>query len=512
MGNEPRFNGKWDFRRKEPGFDDTSSDDPDSNSTRDPIIQNPNPVLDSDQIDRGTNTVTTAQPAKTRKRKSKKDETKPEKAKQVRRRKPKAVPAEENKNKEETVTGMDGVGMFMETLLNDLTASRVKLMDWMKNELCGSSDQNVASQPPLKKRAVAAQRSVKRRTKKKEEEEKSKPDENGQEMNKPNENGQEMVQNGGDLDCNPGALDRFLNSGQGDLSRNYFQQQVEGQQALVVQTEQTKMENLKNEAVKSQKSIVLAIQAPILSQRQKKIREAKSNKNRSSMVEINGSETQKDLNFMTPYAPQLSSSSSMQSLPQLPSSLFPSSSQENNYLASNTNFQLRQPVAQIQDLTEYQTGVIEGQGFGNSLFHNNGYSNGYFSGFPAAFQPNLYADSYNFPAQVNPAASSQQRDNSYSFPEQVNPVASSQQRDNNSYNFPAQVNPATSLQQRDNNSYNFPAQVNPATSSQQRDNNNMVGDLRMASGAITFSGNRFPEADIGNGFNGLSNYRTSSGR
>lgn len=454
MGNEPGFNGKWDFRRKEHGFDDSSSDDPDSKSTQDPIIQNPNFVLDSDQIDIGTRIVTSEQPAKTRKRKSKKNENKPEKAKQVRRRKPKAVPAEETKNKEETVTGMDGIGIFMETLLNDLTASRETLMDWMKNELCGSPDQNVASQPPPKKRAVAAQRSVKKKTKKKEEEEKreskkqSKPVENGQEMNKPNVNGQEMVHSGGDA----GSSDRFLNSGQGGLAGYYFQRQQEGQQALVAQSEQTEMENMKNEAVKSQKSIVLAIKAPTLSERQRK---ANNKKNRSSMVERTGYETQNDINFVTPYAPKLSSSSSLQSLPQLPSSLlFPSSGQEISSLASKTNFQLSQPVAQMPDLSEYQTGVIEGQGFGNSQFPINGYSNGYFSGYPSAFQPNPYTDSYNFPAPVD-----------------------------------------------------------PATSSQQRDNNNMFGDLRMPDGAITFSGNRFPEANIGNGGNnGLPDYRTSSGR
>lgn len=517
MGDEPRFSEKWDFRRKENDFEDSSSDDPDSNSTQDPIIHNPN--LEPKQMDTGTKTVTREQPAKTRKRRSKKDEIKPEKVKQVRRRKPKTVCVEDNKKKEEkTVMGMDGVGMFMETLLDDLTASRERLMDWMKTELCGAPDENVASRPPLKKRGVAAvatPKSVKKRMtkkkkeevekmKKKEEEEKketekqSKPGESGlemyipeeksseiahngrdldctagpldrflesgQEMNTPKEKSPEIAQNGGGFDCNGRPLDRFLQSGQGGLGRNYFQQQQEGQGALVAQTE---MDYSKNETVKSQKSIVLAIQAPNVSKKLKKTSEANTNKNRSSMVERAGPEMQKDHNFVTPFASQLSSSSSLQSFP-VPSSLFPkmsspsllqsfpeppslfaSSSQGITPLASNTNFQMRQPVAQTPDLSEFQTGVTGGQGFENSMFHNNGY----FSGFSAAFQPNLMAGGYNFPAQLN-----------------------------------------------------------SATSSQQRDDNNMFGGLMMAGGAIRFSGNRFPEVEVSNCNNGLSDYRTSSGR
>lgn len=514
MGDEPRFSEKWDFRRKENEFEDSSSDDPDSNSTQDPIIHNPNVLLASTQIDNGPKTVTREEPVKTRKRRSKKDESKPEKAKQVRRRKPKIVCAEENKKKEKMGTGIAGVGMFMDTLLDDLTASRERLMDWMKMELYGASDENVASQPSLKKRgvaAVAAQRSMKKRMtkkkkeeeekmKKKEEEEKkesakqSKLGESGQEMNTHEEKSSEMThsgqdldcnagpldrflesgqntpkeispaiaQNGGDFDCNAGSLDRILKSGQGGLGRNYFQQLQEDQEALVTQTE---MENLKNETVKSPKSIVLAIQAPNLSKKQKKTSEANTNRNRSSMVERTGPETQKDHDFGIPYASQLSSSSSLQSFPvssslfpnlssssllqsfPVPSSLFPSSSQGITPLASNTNFQLRQPVAQTPDLSEFQTGVTGGQGFENSLFHNNGYF-----GFPTAFQPNLLAGGYNFPPQLN-----------------------------------------------------------SANSSQQRDDNNMFGGLRMAGGAIRFSGNRFPEAEVGNCINGLSDYITSSG-
>lgn len=451
MGDEPKFSEKWDFRRKEHSFDDSSSDDPDSNSTRDPI--NPNLGLGSNQINNGTKTVTTEQPAKTRKRRSKKDESKPEKAKQVRRRKPKTVCEEENKKKEETVMPMDDVGMFMKTLIGDLTASRESLMDWMKTELCGS-DQNVASRPPLKKRAVAAvaaQRSGKKRMpKKKESEKQGKPDENGQEMNKPKETNPEIAQNGGDLFCNAGPLDRFLQNRQGGLGRNYFQQQQEGLEGIVAQTE---MENEKSATVKNQKSIVLAIKAPKLSQQQKKTREANTNKNTSSMVERTRSETQKDHNFVIPIAPNRSSSPSLQSFPIGSSlnSFFPSSSQGITSLASNNNFQLRQPpvVSQIPDLSEFQTGFTGGQGFGNSMFHNNGY----FSGFPAAFQPNLIAGGYNYPTQMS-----------------------------------------------------------PATSSQQRDNNNMFGGLRVAGGAIRFSGGRVPESEVGNGINGLSNYRTSSGR
>ncbi|XP_010436858.1 PREDICTED: stress response protein NST1-like [Camelina sativa] len=501
----------------------------DSNSTQDPIIHNPNVLLDSSQIDNGPKTVTREEPVKTRKRRSKKDESKPEKPKQVRRRKPKTVSAEENKKKEEmgTVsaeenkkkeemgTGMDGVGMFMETLLDDLTASRERLMDWVKTELYGASDENVASRPPLKKRgvaaAVAAKRPVKKRMtkKKKEEEEKMKkkeeeeresekqrkPSEHSQEMNTPEEKISEIAPNGRDLDCiarpldrfleggegmytpkektpeialnggecgsNAGLLDRFLKGGPGGFGRNYFQQLQEDQEALVTQTE---MENSKNETVKSQKSIVLAIQAPNLSKKQKKTSEANTNKNRSSMVERTGQETQTDHNFGTPFASQLSSSSSLQSfpvfsslfpklssqslLPSFPvsSSLFPFSSQGVTPLASNTNFELRQPVAQTPDLSEFQTGV---QGFENSMFHNNGY----FSGFPAAFQPHLLAGGYNFPQQLN-----------------------------------------------------------SATSSQQREDNNMFGGLRMAGGAIRYSGNRVPEAEVGNCINGFSEYRTSSGR
>ncbi|XP_019091738.1 PREDICTED: uncharacterized protein DDB_G0290301 [Camelina sativa] len=537
MGDEPRFSEKWDFRRKENDFEDSSSDEPDSNSTQDPIIHNPNVLLDSSQIDNGPKTVTREEPVKARKRRSKKDESKPEKPKQVGRRKPKTVsaeenkkkeetgtvPAEENKKKEEIGTGMDGVGMFMETLLDDLTASRERLMDWVKTELYGASDENIASRPPLKKRgvaAVAAQRPVKKRMtkkkkdeeekmkkkeeeekmKKKEEEEKEnekqrKPSERSQEMNTPEEknseialNGRdlyciprpldgfleggqgmytptektpEIAQNGGDYGSNARLLDRFLKGGQGGLGRNYFQQLQEDEEALVTQTE---MENSKNETVKSQKSIVLAIQAPNLSKKQKKTSEAKTNKNRSSVVERTGQETQTDHNFGTRFASQLSSSSSLQSFPvssslfpklssqsllpsfPVPSSLFPFSSQGITTLASNTNFELRHPVAQAPDLSEFQTGV---QGFENSMFHNNGY----FSGFPAAFQPHLLAGGYNFPQQLN-----------------------------------------------------------SATSSQQRDDNNMFGGLRMAGGAIRYSGNRVPEAEVGNCINGFSEYRTSSGR
>ncbi|KAG7604510.1 hypothetical protein AtNW77_Chr5g0123751 [Arabidopsis thaliana] len=515
MGDEPRFSEKWDFRRKENDFEDSSSDDPDSNSTQHPIIHNPN--LESNQIDNGTKTVTREQPVKTRKRRSKKDETKPEKVKQVRKRKPKTVCVEDNKKKDETVMGTDGVGTFMETLLDELTASRERLMDWVKTELCGAPNENVASRPPPNKRgvaAVAAKRPVKKRMtkKKKEEEEKmkkkeeeetkesekqSKPGESGlemyipeeksseiahngrdrecnagpldrliasgQEMNTPKEKSPEIAQNGGSFDCNGGPLDRFLHSGQSGLGRNYFQQQQESQEALVAQTE---MDNSKNETVKGQKSIVLAIQAPNLSKKLKKTSEANTNKNRSSIVEITGPEMQKDHNFGTPFAsqlsssslqsfpvhsslfPKLSSSSLLQSFP-VPSSLFPSSSQGITPSASNTNFQMRQPVAQTPDLSEFQTGVTGGQGFENSLFHNNGY----FSGFPAAFQSNLMAGGYNFPAQLN-----------------------------------------------------------SATSSQQRDDNNMFGGLMMAGGAIRFSGNRFPEAEVSNCNNGLSDYRTSSGR
>lgn len=282
-------------------------------------------------------------------------------------------------------------------------------------------------------------------------------------MNTPKEKSPEIAQNGGSFDCNGGPLDRFLHSGQSGLGRNYFQQQQESQEALVAQTE---MDNSKNETVKGQKSIVLAIQAPNLSKKLKKTSEANTNKNRSSIVEITGPEMQKDHNFGTPFAsqlsssslqsfpvhsslfPKLSSSSLLQSFP-VPSSLFPSSSQGITPSASNTNFQMRQPVAQTPDLSEFQTGVTGGQGFENSLLHNNGY----FSGFPAAFQSNLMAGGYNFPAQLN-----------------------------------------------------------SATSSQQRDDNNMFGGLMMAGGAIRFSGNRFPEAEVSNCNNGLSDYRTSPGR
>ncbi|EOA18139.1 hypothetical protein CARUB_v10006602mg [Capsella rubella] len=517
MGDEPKFREKWDFRRKENDFEDSSSDDPDSNSTQDPIIHNPNVLLDSSQIDNGPKPVTRDEPVKTRKRRSKKDESKPEKAKQVRRRKPKIVSAEETKKKEGLGTGMDDVGIFMETLLDDLTASRERLMDWMKTELYGASVENVASRPPLKKggvAAVGAQRPVKKRMtkKKKEEEEKMKkkeeeakesekqsnpresshamntPDEKiseidpsgrnleriarpldrfvvgGQGMNTPKAKTLEIAQKGGHCDSNAGLLDRFLKGGQGGLGRNYFPQLQEDQGALVMQTE---MENSKNETMKSQKSIVLAIQAPNLSKKQKKTSEANTNKNRSSTVERTEPETQKDHNFGTPFASQLSSSSSLQSFPvssslfpklssqsllpsfPVPSSLFPFSSQGISPLVSNANFELRQPVVQTPDLSEFQTGVTGVQEFENSLFHNNGY----FSGYPAAFQPNLLSGGYNFPQQLN-----------------------------------------------------------SVTSSQQRDDNNMLEGLRMAGGAIRYSGNRVPETEVGDYTNGLSDYRTSSGR
>ncbi|ESQ46817.1 hypothetical protein EUTSA_v10027749mg [Eutrema salsugineum] len=457
----PRFREKWDFRRQENNFDDSSSDDPDSTSTQDPLIHNPNLVLDSNQIDSGAKTVTKPeqkQPVKTRKRMTrKKDESKPEKAKQVRRRKPKTVCAEDTKKKEETVLEKeDDIGMFMKTLLDDLTASRESLMDWMKTELHGSSDQNVMSRPPPKKRAVAsvaAQRSVKKRgPKKKESEKQSKPEELCQAMNKPIVESSEIAQNGGsqvqELDYNAGPLEMFLKSGQGSLDGNYYQQQEQVQRGIVAQTE---MVNEKNATVTNPKSVVLAIQAPQLSQKQKKTRDANTIKNRSSMT---GSETQKKGdNFVTPSAQKLSPSPSLQSFPVGSSSLnsfFPSSSQGTTSFASDNNFQLRQPpVNPIHDLSDLQTGFTGGQGFGNSLLHNNGY----FSGFPAAFQPNLIGSSYNFPTQVN-----------------------------------------------------------PATSSQQRDNNNMFGGLRMAGEAISFSGGRFPESEVGDSNNGFSDHRTSSGR
>ncbi|KAJ4902566.1 Uncharacterized protein Rs2_16517 [Raphanus sativus] len=448
MGDEPRFSEKWEFRRQENNFDDdSSSDDPDSYSTHEPNIHNTNPVLDSNQLDNGTKTVTTTteQPVKTRKRRSKKDESKPEKAKQVRRRKPKTVCAEENNKetvienkKEETV--VDEVGMFMKTLLDDLTATRESLMDWMNTELNGPLDQNVVSRPPPKKRAVASAK--KRRTKKKGEEEENqrKHEEICQEMNKTKEKSSEVVQNGGDqaqqLDYDVGPLDIILRSGH-----------EQGQQGIVAQTE---IENAT--AMNEKKSVVLAIEAPKVRQRQKKTREANTIKNRS--------ETKKDDNFAIPYVPQLSSSPLLQSFP-VGSSLFPSSSQGVACSASN-NYQPMQPpiVPQFSDLFEFQTGFTGGQGFGNALFHNNGY----FSGFPAASQSNLMA-------QLNHTTYSQQRDNSNTF---------------------------------------GGLQMNPTTYSQQRDNNNMFGELQMVGGAIhPYSGNRF---EVSNGNNSLSSYRTSSGR
>ncbi|CAH2080172.1 unnamed protein product [Thlaspi arvense] len=350
---------------------------------------------------------------------------------QVRRRKPKAVCAEDPKKKEETVMETDDVGMFMKTLLDELTASRESLMDWMKAELHGPPDQNVVSRPPLKKRAVAAvasQRSVKKKGEE-EIERQSKPDEICQEMNKPNGKSSEIAKNGGDqvqqLHYNAGPLNMFLKSvqdGQGGLGRDYFQQQEQIE---------------KNATVTKQKSVVLAIKAPkLLSQKQKKTREANTIKNRASMVERTGSETQKDDYF----APQLSLSPSLQSFPvgSSSNSLFLPSGQGITTFPSDNNFQRRRsPATQIPDLSEFQTGATGGQGFGNSLFHNNGY----FSGFPAAFQPNLMASSYNFPAQVNPAASSQ-----------------------------------------------------------QRDDNNMFGGRRMAGGATRYSGGRFPESQLGDGY------------
>ncbi|KAF8053642.1 hypothetical protein N665_1388s0009 [Sinapis alba] len=445
MGDEPRFSEKWDFRRQENNFDDdSSSDHPDSYSTHEPIIDNTNPVLDSNQLDNGTKTVTTEQPVKTRKRKSKKDESKPGKAKQVRRRKPKPVCAEENtkkaetvknENKEERVVETDEVGMFMKTLLDDLTASRESFMDWMNTELNGSSDQNVVSRPPPKKRAVALVSVKKRRTHKKgeEEEKQRKQEEICLEMNKPKEKSSDIAQNGGDqaqqLDYDAGPLDMFLRSGHDGLGRNYFKQQEHAQQGIVAQTE------IENVTVMNKKSVVLAIEAPKLRQRQKKTKEANTIKNIS--------ETKKDDNFAIPYVPQLSSSPLLQSFP---------------------------------------TGFTGGQGFGNSLFHNNGY----FYGFPPPSQPNLMA--------------------------QVNPTTSSQQRDNNNMFGGLQMNPTTNSQQRDNNNMFGGLQMNPTTYSQQRENNNMFGELQMAVGAIPYSGSRFHESKVSNGNNSLSNYRTSSGR
>ncbi|KAF3583056.1 hypothetical protein DY000_02033805 [Brassica cretica] len=449
MGDEPRFSEKWDFRRQENNFDDdSSSDDPDSYSTPEPIIHNTDPVLDSNQLDNGTKAASREQPVKTRKRKSKKDESKPEKAKQVRKRKPKTVCAEENTKKEETVMETDEVGMFMKTLLDDLTASRESLMNWMNTELNGPSDQHVVSRPPPKKRAAAAGPAKKRRKKTKGQEEESekqrKQDEICQRMNKPKEKGSEVVENGGDqaqqLDYDVGTLDMFLRSGH-----------EQGQQGIVAQTE---IENAT--AINEKKSVVLAIEAPKLRQRQKKTREANTIKNRS--------ETKKDDNFAIPYVPQLSSSPTLQSFP-VGSSLFPSSSQGVTSLASNNNYQPMQPpvVPQFSDLYEFQTGFTGGQGYDKSSpFHNNGY----FSGFPAASQPNLMA----------------------------------------------QVNHTTYSQQRDNNDMFGGLQMNPTTYSQQRDNNNMFGELQMAVGAIPYSGIRFHESEVGNGNNSLSNYRTSSGR
>ncbi|KAG2307863.1 hypothetical protein Bca4012_083161 [Brassica carinata] len=475
MGNEPRFSEKWDFRRQENNCDDSSSDDPDSYSTHEPIIHSTNPVLDSNQLDNGTKTVTTEQPVKTRKRRSKNDESKPEKAKQVRKRKPKTACAEENTKKAETVKNekkeetvmesMDDVGMFMKTLLDDLTASRESLMDWMNTELNGSSDQNVVSRPPPKKRAVAAVSAKKRRTKKKGEEEKESEKQRKQGERK----SAEVVQSGGDqaqqLNYNAGPLDMFLRSGHDGLGRNYFKQQEQGQQGIVAQTE------IENATVTEKKSVVLAIEAPTLRQRQKKTREANTIKSRS--------ETKKDDNFAIPYVPQLSSSPLLQSFP-VGSSL---SSQGVTCLASN-NYQPMQPpvVPHFSDLSEFQRGFTGGQGFGNSLFHNNGY----FSGFPAASQPNLMA--------------------------QVNHTTYSQQRDNNNTFGGLQMNPTTYSQQKDDNNMSRGLQMNPTTYSQQRDNNNTFGELQMAGGAIPYSGSRFYESEVSNGNNSLSNYRTSLGR
>ncbi|KAJ0260653.1 Stress response NST1-like protein [Hirschfeldia incana] len=465
MVDEPRFSEKWDFRRQENNYDDdSSSDDPDSNSTHEPIIHNTNPVLHSNQLDNGTETVTTTeQPVKTRKRRSKKDDSKPEKAKQVRRRKPKTVCAEENTKKEETVMETDEVGMFMKTLLDDLTASRESLMDWMNTELCGSADQNVVSRPPPKKRAVAAVSVKKRRPKKKGEEEKETEKQRKQgeiclEMNKTKEKSSEVVQNGGDqaqeLDYDVGPLDTILRSGH-----------EQGQQDITAQTE------IENATEMNNKSVVLAIAAPKLRQRQKKTREGNTIKNIS--------ETKRDDNFAIPYVPQLSSSPLFQSFP-VGSPLFTSSSQGVACLASNNNYQPMQPpvVPQFSELSEFQTGFTGGQGFGNSLFHNDGY----FSGFPAASQPDLA---------------------------QVNHTTYSQQRDNNNMFGGLPMNPTTYSQQRDSNNTFGGLQMNPTTYSQQRDDNNMFGELQMAGGAIPYSGSRF---EVSNGNNSLSNYRTSSGR
>ncbi|CAH8381860.1 unnamed protein product [Eruca vesicaria subsp. sativa] len=437
MGDEPRFSEKWDFRRQENNFDDSSSDDPDSY---------PNPVLDSNHLDNGTKTVTGGQPVKSRKRRSKNDESKPEKAKHIRRRKPNInVCAEEKKKKEETVMETDDVGIFMKTLLDDLTASRESLMGWMNTELNGSSDQSVVSRPPPKKRAVAAGSVKKRRRKKKGEEEEGEK-QRKRDMNKPKEKSSEVVQNGGDqvqqLDYNAGPLDMF--------ERNYRKQEEQGQQGIVAQTE------IENATAMNKKSVVLAIEAPKVRQRQKKTRGAKTIKNIS--------ETKKDDHFAIPYVPQLSSSPTLQSFP-VGSSLCPSSSQGVTSLASNNNYQPMQPpvVPQFSDLYEFQTGFTRGQGYEkSSLFQNNGY----FSCFPAASQPNLMA----------------------------------------------QVNHTTYSQQRDNNNMFGGLQMNPTTYSQQRDNNNMFGELQMAGAAIPYSDSRFHESEVDKGNNRLSNYRTGSGR
>ncbi|CAN8272854.1 unnamed protein product [Cochlearia groenlandica] len=412
---EAMFSDKWDFRRKDNNFDDSSSDDdPHSNLPHDLIaIHNPNLVLESNQIhDVGTTTILTSeqQPSKTRKKRIKKDdESKPEKPIQVRTRKPKPVSEQENKKKEEMDDDTDDVGLFMKTLLDDLTASRQSLMVWVKTELYGS-DQTLVTQPPFKKRAVKKRMAKKKKV---EEEKQSKPEENCPEMNnKPKDKSPEIAHNGGgdqvlELDCNAGPLDRFLKSGGSGLGRNYFhhhhQQQQQGQEVIVAQTE------IENETVKNQKSIVLAIKAPNLSESQKKTREANTIKNRES-------KTQKDDSFVIPFTPNLSSTQSLYSTP-LGNSWFPSSSSTTSRqlvipsLASkNNNFQLRQPpapslVPQIHDISEFQT---QGHVFGSSLFQNN---NAYFSGFPGAFPSNLISSGYSFPTQVNHASTSQQRDN-----------------------------------------------------------------------------------------------------
>ncbi|XP_010533672.1 PREDICTED: transcription initiation factor TFIID subunit 3 [Tarenaya hassleriana] len=508
MEDQSRFNEKWDFRRKEDSFDDSSSDNSDSNSSQEPVPKKHKLVSQSqaEATPKSTTSgVSRKQPARSQEGRSKNEQNSPGKGKETNDARKKPVHGKgEGKQKEATGVPkagnlvIDGVASFMDTLLDDLKASREGLLGWMKGEMSQSDEKGKREENQPRKRT--AKRSVRKKKmmmnlvpegerdknlhveeENKREEEQSKPEEKATEeknveVETDNLPGKAQEQGNVGFDCNIGPLERFFRSNEVGYGRNYFQQE-KNNQSLELGDEQMKFtkgrasvekaipKNLSSASTQSQMSVVLAIPAPTseLGSSKKYLRTKKTVQANTTVnippveqqpyrVLVPGTEMQKDLNMEIPIEPKHSSTPLLPAPAPAPALAVPSLSPffpSNQGFASltNSNFQLR-PVSQMQDPSEIWTG----SGFAhhglrnlNGLYQNN---NNYVPSFP----PVPFHLGFNFQTQLGPEASSL-RDNTF------------------------------------------------------------FGGLRMSGGAIRFSDSGFPGQFSGGGSgNNLSDYRPSSSR